>query len=164
MRADPNYSFTYVGGIVTVTSSTNPVVTVTAKSATVTYGGSIPAITPTYTGFTGGQTTPATGATCTTTATSSSPVGTYPTTCSGAADPVFGFIYVAGSVTITRAPATVTASSGSFTYGGSVPAITATYSGLVNGDTTPATAPTCSTTATSSSPVGSYPSTCTGCR
>ena len=40
---------------------------------------------------------------------------------------------------------------------GAVPAITPSYSGLVNGATAPATAPTCSTTATSSSPDGYLP-------
>ena len=41
------------------------------------------------------------------------------------------------------------------TYGGSVPTITAGYSGFVNGDSASSltTKPTCSTTATSSSPV-----------
>ena len=42
------------------------------------------------------------------------------------------------------------------------PEITASYSGLVNGDVAPATAPTCSTTATSASAAGTYPSTCAG--
>ena len=37
--------------------------------------------------------------------------------------------------TVTPAPLTITASSPSMTYGGSVPAITAGYSGFVNGDT-----------------------------
>ena len=44
------------------------------------------------------------------------------------------------------------------------PTITPTYAGFVNGDDASSltTAPTCSTTATSSSPVGSYPSSCSG--
>jgi len=68
------------------------------------------------------------------------------------------------SWTISPATLTITASSGSSTYGSSPPAITAGYSGFVNGDTSAAlsTKPTCSTTATSSSPAGSYPSTCSG--
>ena len=37
-------------------------------------------------------------------------------------------------VTVNTAPLTVTASSGSMTYGGSVPTITPSYSGFVNGD------------------------------
>ena len=50
------------------------------------------------------------------------------------------------------------------TYGGSTPTITASYSGFVNGDTAASltTPPTCSTAATSASPVGSYPSSCSG--
>ncbi len=159
--ADPNYTFTYVDGVVTITAGAIPV-TVTASSATITYGDAVPAVTPSYVGFLGGQTSPTTDATCSTTATSSSPAGTYPTTCSGADDPNHTFDYVEGAITIQPKDATVTASSDSFTYGGTVPTITATYSGLVNGDTAPATAPTCGTVATSSSPVGTYPSSCSG--
>jgi len=66
------------------------------------------------------------------------------------------------SLTITRAPLTITASSGAMTYGGTVPSITPKYSGLVNNNTAPATPPACSTTATSSSSVGTYPTTCSG--
>ncbi len=159
--ADPNYTFTYVDGTITITASAVPV-TVTASSATITYGDDAPEITASYGAFSGGQTSPATEPTCTTTATSSSPVGTYPATCSGADDPNHSFDYVDGTVTIVPKDAVVTASSDSMTYGGSVPTITPSYSGLVNGDVAPATAPTCSTTATSSSPVGSYASACTG--
>ncbi len=159
--ADPNYTFTYVDGTITVTTGSVPV-TVTASSATTTYGDSIPDVTASYAGFSGGQTDPATAATCSTSATSSSPAGTYATTCSGASDPNYDFVYVDGSITILPKDATVTASSDTMTYGGSVPTITPSYSGLVNGDTAAATAPTCSTTATSSSPVGTYSSTCVG--
>jgi hypothetical protein len=73
---------------------------------------------------------------------------------------------VAGRVGITTAPLNITASSGSFTYGGTVPTITASYSGFVNSEsaTNLTTQPTCSTTATSSSPASppTYASTCTG--
>lgn len=159
--ADPNYDISYTNGTVTVTATAAPV-TVTASSASITYGDDIPAVTPTYSGFTGGQTDPATPATCSTTATANSGAGTYPTTCSGAADPNFQFTYTSGSITILPAAATVTASSGSSVYGGSVGGITAAYSGLVNGDTAPAVAPVCSTTATSTSPAGSYQTSCSG--
>ncbi len=69
-------------------------------------------------------------------------------------------------MTVSKAPLTITASSGSMTYGGTAPTITPGYSGFVNGDTasTLTTPPTCSTTATSSSPVAGspYPSSCSG--
>jgi hypothetical protein len=71
------------------------------------------------------------------------------------------------SDTLTVSPAgplTVTASNGTMTFGGTPPTITPSYSGFVNGDS-PAnltTPPTCSTTATSTSLPGNYPSTCSG--
>ena len=45
------------------------------------------------------------------------------------------------TTTVAPAPLTVTASSASMTYGGDPPAITACYSGFVNGDTAPPSPP-----------------------
>lgn len=159
--ADPNYTFSYVDGTVTIVAGTAPV-TLTASSATITYGDDAPEITASYDGFTGGQTEPATAPTCSTTATSSSPVGTYPSTCVGAADPNHVITVVNGTVTVLPAAATVTASSPSSAYGAPVAAVTPSYSGLVNGDVAPATAPVCSTDATSASSAGSYSTSCVG--
>lgn len=139
--------------------------TVYASSQSFQYGsGGLVPVTASYSGFVNGDNAQSLGTApnCTTAATNSSDAGAYPATCSGAADPNYAISYVAGSVTITQAPLTITASNGSMTYGGSVPTITASYSGFVNGDTTVTTAPTCGTTATSSSPVGSYQSSCSG--
>ena len=72
--------------------------------------------------------------TCTTDAVRSSPVGSYATQCSGAADPNYAISYATGTTTITPAPLSITASSGSMTYGGAVSAITPSISGLQNGD------------------------------
>ena len=91
--------------------------TVTASDGTFVYGGTVPAITPSYSGLVNGDTAPATPPTCSTTATSSSPVGTYPSTCSGADDPNYTFSYVDGTVTVTPKAATITASSPTTTYG-----------------------------------------------
>ncbi len=160
---DPNYAITYVGGSVAIGPSP---LTVTASSPSMTYGGTVPGITPGYTGFVNGDnasslTTPPT---CSTTATSSSPAGGYPSSCSGAVDPNYAISYGAGSVTIAKAPLTITSSSGTMIYGGSVPGITPGYTGFVNGDNASSltTPPTCSTTATSSSPAGGYSSSCSG--
>ena len=91
-------------------------------------------------------------------------MGTYPSSCSGAVDSNYTITYVNGSVQVNTAPLSIAASSDSMTYGGTAPTITPLYSGFVNGDTAASltTAPTCSTTATSSSPVGSYPTSCSG--
>jgi hypothetical protein len=71
---------------------------------------------------------------------------------------------LAGGQTVNPVPLTVTASSGSMTYGQAPPAITPSYTGFVNGDGPGSLhpAPVCSTSATASSPAGTYPSDCTG--
>jgi sugar lactone lactonase YvrE len=161
---DANYSaINYVSGTLTV----NPAaaLTITASSATITYGGAVPTIIASYNGFVNGETATTTPPTCTTAATSSSPVGTYITSCSGAVDANYTAIkYVSGALTVNPAALTITASSGTMTYGGTVPTITPIYSGFVNGDTVSSltSKPTCSTTATSSSPPGNYTSSCSG--
>ena len=161
--AAANYTFSYVEGTISV----NPtVVIVTASSGSITYGGAVPAITPSYSGWLGGDgpsvltTAPA----CTTTATSASGVGTYKTRCSGAAAPNYTFVYADGTITVTPALVTLTAPSGSMTYGGTVPAITPAYSGWVGGDgpSVLTSAPTCTTTAKSASLAGTYSSSCSG--
>ena len=140
---------------------------VTASSASMTYGGSAPAITASYSGFVNGDTSSSltTQPTCTTTARSSSPVGGYPSTCSGAADPNYSITYAAGSVNVDPAPLSVVASSGTMTYGASAPAITRLVLGLrQRGHVVVAQHPTdvLDRPPPRSSPVGNYASSCTG--
>jgi FtsP/CotA-like multicopper oxidase with cupredoxin domain len=161
--ADANYTISYVNGTMTVTVG---VLTITAPSPTMTYGGVVPTLTPTYsvTPVVGMTTSP----TCTTQASSTKPVGTYPVTCSGAVDPNYVIGYVAGTFTVTPAPLTITAPSPTMTYGGPLPSLAPVYTGFVAGDSAatlakaPNSPPTCSTTATISSAVGTYPVTCSG--
>ncbi len=134
--------------------------TVTANDSSMTYGGSIPTLTASYSGFVNSDTSASltTLPTITTTATSSSPVtGSYTTNASGAADPDYTFNYVAGTMTINPAPLSITADDNSMTYGGSVPTLTASYSGFVNGDTSLSSPPSITTTADSSSTVDGSP-------
>jgi hypothetical protein len=149
----------------TLTVATAPLI-ITASSSTTTYGGTVPTITASYSGFVNGDTASnlTTQPTCTTTATSRSPAGTYPSVCSGAVDPNYMITYVGGAVMVNPAPLTITASGGTMTYGGTVPVITPSFVGFVNGDTASnlTTQPTCTTTATSKSPAGTYPSSCSG--
>ena len=60
-------------------------------------------------------------------------------------------VTTSGTLTVTKATLVISASSGSMTYGGTVPAITPGYSGFVNGDTAASltTQPVCTTAATS---------------
>jgi hypothetical protein len=78
--------------------------TITANSAGMPYHGTVPAITPAYTGLQNGESAPATPPTCVTDATNSSPVGTgYTTSCSGAVDSNYAIGYVTGTFNVTKA-------------------------------------------------------------
>ena len=155
--ADPNYSFAYTAGSITVGQAP---VAVTAPSFSLTYGDAVPSVmTPAYAPAITPATTPDV---CTTTYTQGSPVGTYPVTCSGAADPNYSFAYTAGSITVGQAALLITASSETMVYGGTVPAITPIYLGLMGTDLAPVNPPICYTNATSASSVGSYSSYCPG--
>ena len=102
--------------------------------------------------------------TCSTTVTGSTGVGTYTgaNTCSGAVDPNYAITYVAADATVTQAPVTITASSTSTPYG-RVPTVDPTYSPSADAGLL-ATPPTCSSTVTATTSVGTYPgaNTCSG--
>ena len=132
--SDPNYHITYVSGSVNVTPAP---LTVAASSATVTYGGATPTIHPTVTGLVNGDTTSSLGAglACSTTVGPTTAVGSYASTCSGAADPNYTITYVSGTVTVSPATLTVTANNQTMQFGGTVPTLTATITGFVDGQT-----------------------------
>jgi hypothetical protein len=97
--------------------------------------------------------------TCTTTATSSSPVGTYKINCSGAASDNYDILYVTGTLTISALPVlTITADNQARAFGAADPAFTYVVSPSAD-LTTPAV---CTTTATATSVGGTYPITCSG--
>jgi len=141
--------------------------TITANNATQQYGQPTPFLNnATYNGFVNGDTPASLGGTlnCATTATQSSPVGTYPITCSGQTSAAYTITYVPGTLTVTPAPLTVTAKNVSSPYGQAAVLNGASYSGFANGDTAASLSGTlnCTTTATSVSPVGTYPINCSG--
>ena len=161
---DSNYSpIHYTAGTLTINQAP---LSIAASSSTFTYGASVPAVTPSYSGFVNGETVASLthAASCTTSTASPSSVGVHATSCSGAVDGNYAITYVAGTATVTPAALVILASSGSASYGGAVPAITASYSGFVAGDdhTALGTQPSCVTSASSSSPVGSYATSCSG--
>jgi hypothetical protein len=139
-------------------------------AGTQTYGGT-PAFTVSrYSGLVNKDTaTAVTGrlAGCATSLGSGAAPGTYRGTisgCSGLSAPDYAISYADAGVTVSKAALTVTASGGAMTYGAAPPAITASYRGFVHGDSAASltTRPACSTTATSASPTGRYPSSCSG--
>lgn len=158
-----NYSFSYETG--TLTIEKRPL-TATPNDATRVYGSADPAFTFNYTGFVNGDNASAISAypVATTTATATSPVGTYPITCSGGSAANYSLNYQTGTLTITKAALTAVADNHIRTYGANNPAFTITYYGFKNSDNqnslTQAPAAICQASPTS--PVGDYPITLTG--
>ncbi len=161
--ASPNYTISYASGTLTVSKAA---LTITAANASKLYGAVLPVLTASYSGFVNGDSASSltTKPALTTTATAASPVGSYPITASGAASPNYTISYASGTLTVSKAALTITAANASKLYGAAVPALTASYSGFVNGDSASSltTKPALTTTATAASPVGSYSITASG--
>ena len=132
--------------------------TVTVANATMKAGGALPALTGTVTGLVNGDTLGTTiVVTYSTTATSSSPAGTYPITATvtGSSAGNYGIVVNAGTLTITPAATlTVTANNATRVYGAANPTFSGTVTGAQTGD---AFTESFATTATTTSAVGSYP-------
>jgi len=149
-----DYTVTLNSGTLTVGSATTPLI-ITIGNASRAYGTSNPAFTFTVSGAVNGDTF---NVAYTTSATISSPVGTYAIggTVSGANLSNYSNVQVVdGTLTITPVSLSVTCGSANRQYGvanpvfGNLPPV-----GLVGSDTVTVS---CSTTATIASPVGSYP-------
>src|SRR5439155_14413314 len=134
---------------------------ITAEDKSRAYGQANPELTASYGGFVNGETAAGLDApvSLSTTATASSPVGGYPIVASGAADANYAISFVEGALTIGQASLLITAENKSKVYGQANPALSASYSGFVNGETAADldTPVSLSTTASASSPVGGYP-------
>ena len=152
-----NGQVTYVNGTLTVTPAP---LTVRAADATRPYGDANPALTVTYEGFKNGETASVLTAapTASTSATATSPVGTYAITASGGSAQNYALSYADGTLTI--APALLTVSAGHYerSEGEENPTFVLTYEGFKNGETISVltSEPVATTEATASSPAGSY--------
>ncbi len=148
-----------------VTFSVNKaMLTVTATSTMMTYGGSLPVLSYSMTGFVNGdnQGNSTTGApSITTGATSSSPVGNYAINAAQGtlASTNYTFAFVNGVLAINPAVLTVTANNQTMSEGGNFPTFTYTMTGFVNGDsqgTATTGQPSITTDAPNNPPVGTY--------
>jgi sugar lactone lactonase YvrE len=138
--------------------TTHPTLTVTAANASRVYGATNPVFTASASGAVSGDTFTFTASTV---ATSSSPAGTYSIVpaATGANLANYNVVYVNGTLTVDKAILTVTPNNQSIATGSVLPLLSATTTGFVNGDTQTVVTglPALTTTATSSSPAGSYP-------
>ena len=157
-----NSNDSYTGNYIFFASSASsiPVLTYTADDLSRTYGDTNPGLTYTTTGWQQGITDDVTGAPAlSVAATQSSGVGAYQISIGSGtlASSNYDFSFVPGTLTITKAPLTITADDASRVYGSANPAFSYTATGFVNGDssTVLSGAPSLGTSATSASSVGS---------
>ena len=144
------------------------VLTITTSNSSMTYGSTVPTSSFGYSSLSGllgtdtanvitnGNSISVGSATHSTTATSTSVVGTYPitTNVSGLLADNYSFASVNGTLTISKAVLTITTNVASMTYGSSLPTFSYTPTGFVNSQTASVISGTVtySTTATSTSP------------
>ena len=127
--------------------------TITAENKTVVYGDELPTLTYSLNGGTVWETLE-----LTTTATSTSPVGTYPIVISQGSVTDLDVTYVNGTLTIIPAPLTIMAKSYLRNEGQENPTFEVSYSGFKNGENASVltTQPKISCSASSDSPAGTY--------
>jgi probable HAF family extracellular repeat protein len=155
LAAGSNYNIAFTNGTLSVTSSSLLVVTATNK--TKVYGDILPTRSYTYSGLINGDTSAVFTGNLSTTATSESAVGIYGITQGNlSAGSNYAITFNNGTLSVTPAPITVTASNSTKSYGGAIPALNYSYSGLVNGDTSSIFTGGLSTSASTSSGVGNY--------
>jgi hypothetical protein len=163
--AAANYTFSYVNGTVTV-SQASQTINFTAPATPVTYGAS--AITLSATATSGLAVSFGVSGQCSVLGSTLSFTGAG--NCQVTASQTGNTNYTAATpvpqnVVIQQASVTITASSPSLNYGSAVPTIAAGYSAFQNSETSAVltTPPVCVTAYTTTSPVGSSPSTsCSG--
>ena len=152
-----NYEISYVAGKLTVIEA--DAIIITANSYTIKYGDAIPEF-----GYTSEGADLVGTPTITCEATPSSPVGTYPIVISKGSVENYNDTYVNGTLTIEKAPLTITAKSYTRKQGEDNPTFEAEYEGFKNNETSAVLTkqPTFTCTATSASAPGEYDITVSG--
>lgn len=126
---NPNYSITPKDGTLVINRRE---ATIAADPKNKSYGDANPALSATVTGTVNGDTL---HYTLGTTALQFSDVGGYPITVTLGSNPNYDVTITNSTLTINRRVATITANDKTKTYGDANPALTATITGTVNGDT-----------------------------
>jgi hypothetical protein len=148
-----NYLINFDPGTLSITKAA---LSVTADDKTKTYGVADPAFTATYLGFVNGETPTVLGGTLVFGRGPGESAGTYPITASGLTSSNYSITFNGGTLTIAKAQLSVTADDKAKTYGTVDPVFTASYAGLVNGETPAVLAGTLTFTRTTGENLGNY--------
>ncbi|MFD1258988.1 MBG domain-containing protein [Mucilaginibacter terrae] len=129
-----NYAIAYITGKITITKAT---LIIAVNNQTRVYGSPNQVLTATYTGFVNGDSEnnltlrPAIA----TTANAATKAGAYAITVKNALSTNYNLVYVNGTLNIIKATLTIKADNITRVYGSTVPNLTVTYTGFVNGET-----------------------------
>jgi hypothetical protein len=151
--ASGNYAITFNSGNLAITKAA---LSVTAVDATKIYGASDPAFSAVYSGFANGETATVLSGTLAFARASGENVGSYLITPSGLTSGNYDITSHTGTLTITKAPLSVTADAKSKVYGSADPSFTVSYSGFANSETSAVLGGTLSFTRASGENVGDY--------
>ncbi len=152
---ESNYTYTFIPGTLTVT---RPALTVTADDKTRAYNTANPALTYVVTDGSGAVVSVTGTAALSTTAVTTSPVGSYPISVTqGTLDNNYAYTFVPGTLTVVPAGLIVSADNKSRLYNTENPALTYVITDSSGTGVSVSGTPALSTTAVKSSPVGSYP-------
>ncbi len=153
------------GNLVTATISVSKAALECTANETIAYGDAIPSLNIQYGGFVNGDDASDidTEPSVTTTASQFDDAGNYTISLSGGSDDNYNLILINGTLTIEKASLTATADDVTILVDESIPALTWSYSGFVNGESATVLdmEPTISTTA-SEGVLGTYPITLSG--
>lgn len=154
--SDNNYSYTFINGSLEIIKASLSLI----SNASKIYGSTNPTLNIEYSGFKNNETPSVidTPPSISSSVTQSTNAGTYSINLSGGADNNYSFNLNTGSFVVNKANLTATALSASKIQGQANPAFQVSYSGFVNGETASVIdiQASVSTSATTSSPVGSY--------
>ena len=150
-----NYVFTFVNGKLTITQ---PVLTITAKDTSKTYGQSNPLFELEYSGFIDGENADnITKPSVSCSANAASTPGNFDIVVSGGSSDKYTLNRINGVLKVNKAPLKIEAKDTAKIYGSANPAFRISCSGFVNDDNVNSiTMPVSSTEATASSNVGNY--------
>lgn len=128
----PGYRINFVAGTLSITPAS---LIITANPASRAYGDPNPAFTASFTGLGAGDTADDIPGLSYSTAPLNADVGTYPLNVSGATNPNYTPTYVAGELTVTPRPVTITAGNVNTVYGESFDQPDFTITGIASFDT-----------------------------
>ncbi len=148
-----NYNISFNTGTLSITKAA---LSVTADAKTKVYGSIDPAFTASYSGFVNGETPAVLGGTLAFSRVAGENVGSYPITPSGLTSGNYTITFNTNALSITKASLSISADAKTKVYGSADPALTVSFVGFVNGETSAVLSGSLSITRAAGENAGNY--------